>query len=307
MTKKTRSLILRWGLFVFFYLILSFLQKEENLKVVGKDQNPIFYEKISSVYFQDSSLPCLKVKIEEKYFPVLLDIGFQGTVSLRERDFKQIGEKSYKETASMYGFRGNLHKQEIYKIPKINIGDLTFHNPTLAKANPLLLDEGNIFEGSLPEDTGLIGLLLFKNTALYLDLCNSHVAICDSISTFEDKEGPLDAFTKIPLLSTSKFVEFSVMTEEGLLQCLLDSGATSNFIHRENYPDPTFEELLLNRRPHVHFSKFKIEGRDFGPTSFFPLQMKMPSQVQAILGMEFLLQHRVLIDFKNRHIYLASR
>ena len=148
--------------------------------------------------------------------------------------------------------------------------------------------------------------MLFNQYTLFLDLDHSTITICDSIETFREKGNHLlSTFTKIPFLDDRNLIEFIAMSPDGPLRCFLDSGCTFNHINVENLDNKPLDEMVQNEENFVDYLTFQIEGKDFGPITFRPFPIKLPIHIEAILGMEFLSEHLVFIDFKNRYIYIA--
>ena len=114
-------------------------------------------------------------------------------------------------------------------------------------------------------------------------------------------------------------------TEAGPLRCVLDTGSTWNLLnkdlqdqsldHRQIDLDHIHEKrpilntenenlLTLNPEDCWDAKTFQINGKEFGPVDF--MKMKSPLGLDAIIGMEFIEQHLIFIDFRNEKIYFSK-
>ena len=161
-------------------------------------------------------------------------------------------------------------------------------------------------DGTLVKVAGSLGWGLFHRVILCLDINFSMIGICDSIETFKNELHPLDTFSRVPLLDDHDFIEFEVMTPNGLMKCLLDSGFTSNCLNTVQHSDKSLGQLITNDKYAIKYETFQIGSKDFGPIIFRPIPLNFPFHIDAILGREFLADHVVVIDFINREIYIAK-
>jgi len=95
------------------------------------------------------------------------------------------------------------------------------------------------------------------------------------------------------------------MTSQGPLLCMIDTGCTKNLIFTSNPDGKSIQELFRDKENFTTFTTFQIGEKEFGATTFRPFPIAFPIKVEAILGMEFLVDHQVLIDFKNAEVYFA--
>lgn len=275
---------------------------------LDKTKNSAFLVRVPVALFAPGHIPCFNVEIEGKTFLTELDLGFNGDSSILGTILQGIVEKSFVTRSSICGLRGSKDQVDVYRIPKIKLGEITFSNLILEEESELLRQEAALVkEKKSPNYSiqGKLGWALFNRTSLFLDLGNSHIAICDSIETF-NKQGCLEEFTKVPLLLDRNLIEFETRTPDRPLRCLLDTGCTSNLINRDNPLEESLENMIRNEKNFVKFSTFQIGGKNLGTITFRPFPLKLPVYIEAVLGMEFLLKHRVFIDFKNHEIYFST-
>jgi hypothetical protein len=192
----------------------------------------------------------------------------------------------------------------------MKMGPIAFSPLKLSKENAQFNEEIllNIKKDtSLPAIFGTIGWRIFNRTGLLLDLGHSTIAVCDSVETFKNQGYSLEHFTKVPMLDDCQLIEFETMTSKGPLRCILDTGCTLNFLNSNKVKGKTISKMLRKDKNYKTFSSFKINETKFGPIEFCKIPIKLPYHLDAILGMDFLTDHVVFIDFNNRQIYFSKR
>jgi hypothetical protein len=289
-----------FGVSCFFYLTTS------------RASSPsLFYGKIE-IQKMPANIPGLEVEIENKKIPVIFDLGFSGYAMFDNFIVHEITDKNFLRQSWKYGLRGIKRYHDVYQIPKMRMGSLTYTNievndrdPAFNEESVIVLDQEKYISGVCPT-RGKLGWMLFNNLLLFLDMKKSKIVICGSPEKFEKEEHSLKSYTKTPLFIDRDLVEIETETPQGIVKCLLDTGCTYNIFNTKNGSDEPLGQMINDKTRFTIFDSFKIGDREFGPMSFHPAPVKLPIEIQAILGMEFFDQHRVLIDFKNRQVYFAK-
>ncbi len=165
---------------------------------------------------------------------------------------------------------------------------------------------------------------MFYQFNLLVDCKHDLFALCDSLDSLKREGYLVNFFTEAPVVFDHGFIEFEAMTEAGLLHCILDTGATWNFLNKDlenEHNEATFiankkNENLLFSNPEnkdlLNFdfketkmiSSFKIGENEFGPLTFNYIRSPIP--IDVILGMEFFHSHLVFIDFGNQKVYFYA-
>lgn len=267
-----------------------------------------YFVPVAIAKFTAMELPCVLLDIDNKIVSLELDLGFRGAVCLSTEILDHIEKKTFIRFKKTYGFRGEEYEAKLYKIPQISIGGMSFSNPTVQENLKKFEESASILKEGVKfsiQEQGRIGWELFKSVNLFLDLGNSKIAFCDSVRTLKKQGYLIETFIKTPLLSGKGVIEFQAMTPSGPLLCVLDTGATWNILNIENTEEKSIEQLALDPENVSNIPMFKIGDRDFGPISFHRIPIKLPIQVEAMLGMEFFSNHVVFIDFDENQIYFA--
>lgn len=152
---------------------------------------------------------------------------------------------------------------------------------------------------------GVIGWRVFSISNLFLDLGDSLIAFADSVEILKQNGyGELD-FIKIPLLLDRGLVELQAESPEGPLRCVLDTGSSASAIHRDLKEGQTLEQAMKDNISND--LSLTIGGKNFGPILFFHFPIESPLKVDAILGMEFLKEHVLFLDFAEGYAYLSKK
>lgn len=259
------------------------------------------------VQFSQTHLPYLSMEINGQPLCAVLDLGFMGNVRICKSFLESLQEKKFIRSATRYNVQGNPYPINFYQISKIQIGKMHFSDAEIEEESENFHKETRFSkrdQNSVSYLPGAIGWELFGDVNLFLDLDHSKIAFCDSFDTLVKQGYSPDSFIKVPLVIDRGLVEFKIITEKGPLWCMLDSGCTWNIL---NIPDPglSIEELILDPKMKTESSFLQIGGKDFGKTPFHCIPIRLPIYVGAVLGMEFLYDHLVFIDFRNEQIYFA--
>lgn len=276
-------------------------------RVVKKEGQPFFV----SVPIESftSRIPNISVIIENKTFLMGVDLGFKGYLSLNKRHLNSIRNKSPMPSKTMYNFRGNSYQNSCYEIPKAKIGQVVFSKLILQETDSQEEQDTLLHQGvdkSSSFRSGFVGWKLFENSNFLLDYKNSRIAFFDNIETLRKQGYKIENFTKVPLLTDRGILEFIAQTDKGPIRCFLDTGSTLNLIPGE-MEGTSFKEWIHNEKSHVHFSSFKIGGSEFGHLVFFKTPMQTPIDLEAVIGVVFLKDRLMFIDFPNKAIYFSSK
>ncbi len=275
-----------------------------------------------------SEIPCVDVIIADKTTRVKMDLGFCGSISLPPEFLGEVDQKSFVGRTSYYGMRGRKYYSDIYELPKIKIGNMALFRAEAEEINPEFEKDAillNREESPSAHHLGRIGWELFHNFNFFMDCENSIIAFCDSLKTLRKQGYPVDHFIETELLLDRNSIEFEVMTQAGLMRCVLDSGSTWNMLNKDIEgesndhmtltldnidqhvvlnPENT-DQMVFDPEDVYEMPVFKVGNKDFGAVTF--QKIKTPLEIDAIIGMEFLDSKLVFIDFSNRKIYFYEK
>ncbi|MBI5273048.1 MAG: hypothetical protein HY861_03595 [Chlamydiia bacterium] len=298
-------------LLVFSTVSCYFLPKQKVLPTTQTSQSDksVFYVPVPLTKLSSIQSPCLDVDIEGKVISMELDLGFRGDLTLTGHYIDQVSSKTFLLTKNMYGIRGKEYPTNIYRIPEIKIGAMTFIQPKLQKnSEEFIEDSVFVKDGSKPSarEPGRLGWELFYNVNLLVDIKNSTIAFCDGLDTLKKQGYLVETFTQAPLLIERGLVEFEAQTNEGTLRCMLDTGATFNMLNRGINGEKPIAQAIWEPENVLEYSSFKIGETNFAPVSFHRVPIKMPLRIDAILGMEFFQDHLIFLDFAGGYVYFSD-
>ena len=305
MSRKTLFLACISFVVVFYFAISMWYSPRKESTVLTKEKP--FFITIPITGFFLGQCPLVDIRIQDQTLSMGLDLGFRGDLRLDKSWMDQIHSKRLLGTKSMYGFRGNKHTVDVYSIPEIQMGLVTFHRLFLEEENEEFLQSCVLVDG---EDelfpAGRLGWELFSKINILLDLGNKTLFLCDSTGTLEEQGYPINTFAKTPLLLDRGLLEIEVTTFEDPLRCMLDTGASFNFLNSELKEGETIDQFLWNSEAQTELSLFQISGVDLGPITFHHLPIKLPIHIEAVLGADFFDDHLVFIDFLEKQVYIRS-
>ncbi|HNA62137.1 MAG TPA: hypothetical protein PKW79_03575 [Rhabdochlamydiaceae bacterium] len=296
--KKTVVIVACLGILIFsIYRYTKFRESQER------------FSRIYVTEFGSGGLPCFNVKIGEKKLIFGLDLGLDADLSATSDLIQEIKERSFVNTVLMSGMQGGIYEENVYKIPDFKLGRLTVYNPLLNEESPEWEKESAIIHKSDPNvlhPSGRMGWRLFQGITLFLDLKNGSIVLGAGIDDLLKNGYSFEGFTKTALLIDHNFIEFTSQTPNGPFRCMLDSGCTSNLINANDRNDEPLEKLILDESRFIPIDQFEIGGHNCGPIKLRPIPIQFQVPVEVILGMEFLLNHQVFIDFPHQEIYFST-
>ena len=278
--------------------------------------------------FSRSNSPKLEVKIEDQIISSQIDLGWGGGVALPSAILHHLCNKTFVGRYPFSGLKGKIYESDVYDLPHIHFGKMKVFPMRVKEENLEFLEDSVLKKGEqeISENgQGRVGWYVFKPFNVLLDCEHSAVVMCDSLATLQEQGFPIDSFIEAPLLLDRDSIDFEVITDTGPLRCMLDTGATWNLLNKGlqnenqdhrlidldhlNEQSPTFnpnnEDLLVfNSEDRWDAKTFQINGNEFGPVNF--VKMKSPLGLDAIIGMEFIDNHLIFIDFRNEKIYFSK-
>lgn len=310
MKRKTITIVLVFltVLTIFGYLFLKRPNSKKN-ETYQATCKPYFVP-VSISKFSSIQAPCLDVQIGNETFSMELDLGMRGALSISTAYIDRVISKQFVEDQPRYGFRGKEYQTNFYQISDISIGDMFFIRPILQESceefcnDSVIIKKGNT---PSPREHGRLGWELFYNVNLLIDIKKSQIAFCDSINTLKKQGYPVGDFVKAPLLIERGLIEFETQVSERSFCCLLDTGCTKNLVNSEAEEGKSIEDIIFDPNYVVEYPSFKISETEFGPIKFHRIPIKMPIQIDMVLGMEFFENFLVFIDFSNRHVYFSKQ
>ena len=298
-----------------------------------KSSYPNYHLCIKGSYFEEVPIsespthtPCIEIEVEGKKIKGEIDLGSSSIFALPKIFLAKLNQKSFLKQVSYYGIRGKKYYSDLYEIPRIQIGGITIHKVRAKEINTKFNNDSDLSnEKNSDQDLARIGWGLFSLLNVFLDCENGTLAFCDSLDTLKNHGYPVDSFVETPISLDRNLIEFEVKTHKGKIRCVLDTGCTLNMlnkdlenksnkhmifnpdnINRHEVLNPSNSDLsVIELKNQYDIPVFKIGKKDFGKTTF--TKIKIPLEIDAFIGMEFLRSKLVFIDFPNSKAYFYDK
>lgn len=255
-------------------------------KIAYLEPTHIYFERFP-ITFSNFGIPIVNVNIQGEIYPLEIDLGSSFLFSLNPESLEKIKKHRY-GTASWSDFKGNKYQSLAYAIPDIKLGNLSVLDALVSEDRKDFHINASL-HGLPSKQIGSMGRPILEKYNLLLDFRNS--TIYASNSHLDLQKAGLFSYNPltIPFELHRDGILLCIETDRGNYRLILDTAATHTAI-RSPYPNST--------------SKFKLMGHDFGKQSIIPIDLNPNLDYDGYLGMDFLREHPIFIDYTNKLIYL---
>lgn len=184
-----------------------------------------------------------------------------------------------------------------FRVPIVTIGDQTFRNMAAQQARAPEAGEG-------PPVPNGIGRELLSRYFVVVDYAHASITLWPPNT--KNAASMNCGRTPIPMEHTVEdgLVVSDFVTQSGRIRLLLDTGATGSVLAEAIAEKRQLATTVRGpQSPKFYQSKMlSAAGQDFGPVEFVILPLKLPGDIDGMLGQNFF-EHRVVcIDYKRREI-----
>lgn len=240
-----------------------------------------------------------------------VDLGSKLEMTLQSEYLRQIsrspiGKESWKN------FKGSEFVRSSYKISEAKIGSLKYEDIIVTEEFLEEIGECIVWRDPNAEKTprktvGSLGRTLFKsnNTNLLVDIRQSKMIVTNDFKKLRDSGYDLTTYVRIPFVPNPKGMILKVNTDIGDLNLLLDTGFTCTMLREQLYPLGIEKTFDYRGFPTLTSKTFSIGDRDFGSKDLYFLNMaKELQEFDGALGMDFIRDHVIYVDFSKNEIYI---
>lgn len=258
-----------------------------------------------------NGIPLVEIKLHDQKHLLELDLGSKLQLVLTKSVLDSL-DKIPNGSLITRDMSGRPYETPAYTISSINVGGLVI-DEVVAKeeSNDYVLNttftencQKNIEKGI--HSDGSIGSAPFSDKNLLLDFDYLLFFISNNIPELKKLGYNLEEFIKVPYISSRHLIILKVNTDLGESKFALDTGCSASFIRSSfiSHITPQGKKFGL---PFITTSKFEIGGKDFGPLNLctYDITPKL-SELDGLLGMDFLFNHVVYIDRENKQVYIQS-
>lgn len=239
------------------------------------------------VFFDESNTPHLTVCIEDSTYSFVMDLGLSFSFSLHQDLLKTI-QKSSSGTTDWSDFRGKKYEAPKYRIPKINIGNLSFID-TLVVQERKDFYESTALYGAPHYPIGAVGASILEKYNLFLDFPHNNVYASKTLSQLQAKGLFSNYFLQLSFYIDDGNIILPIALGNTVRRLILDTGATYTVMRKELQ-----EEI----------SDFCIAGHSFGKRSILFIDIHPRLNFDGCLGMDFLCEYPLFIDYCNKFIFI---
>lgn len=261
------------------------------------------FQAVIPVTFSSSELPVFNIAIDQNLYAVELDLGSAMSLVLKEQDLNQI-KKQEDGIQKWSGIKGDCYTSRAFIVPQIAIKNLIFKNLRVIE-HTIETENSAVLLGPPCSEklSGIFGREALEDHLLFLDFPNNRMILCDNNQFLTDQGVLLNEYIKAPFILDKMGILFEVETDFGTQTFLLDTGSTLNMISDESVKHLEWRRDSTDTFGVGETEKFMIGGKNFGKTDLVSYKIHTCNKYEGILGMEFLREHPVYIDFPGKALY----
>lgn len=250
-------------------------------------------------------IPCATIEIEGNRYSVEIDLGSKTALSLHSDVLRKIQKESI-GVSKRIDFQGNYYETKAFLIPQVQLGSLVLKKARAKEEAISFSTTGSIIQSvNEPTYAGRVGRDLFSGKNIFMDFQNGFFAVTNDVRFLKQKGYNLFQSVQTSFEFTSDGIIFECDTDLGCLHLILDTGSTLSVIRK---PKNNGSKDSTKGIPLFSSSKFSISGVNFGPKEFGLIQLSDEyKEIDGLLGMDFLKEHFVYLDFKKNRAYFGTR
>jgi hypothetical protein len=277
----------------------------------------IFYKKNLTIEipleYSSGNIPIVQAKIGGKTLILEIDLGSEFPLTIYEDTLKDLPKIFYKKMRTKDVFE-NVYTCNGYIIPKFEINKLKFKNiiafsekNDFKENTTLWIDKELEKSRNYYQEVGCIGFYLLEKFNLYFDFPNHSLIACKKKSALE-KKVDFSEFFKVDFIKSKLGIVLQIETDYGIKNVLLDTGCTCNYFRASQFEGKkSLKDQKREGMSYYNTEKFIIGGVDFGKQLLYSIDISPNLKgVDGFLGMDFLKNHRVFIDYKEKAIYFSK-
>jgi hypothetical protein len=234
-----------------------------------------------------SEIPILRIGIEGKSIPLLLDLGSACEFELSKEVLNAVAKKERVDTRTVTELDGRIKTSPTYLLQRVQIRNGEAIHTIASEAD-------HIFPSFA---LGRIGRNILQTSNLLLDFQRSLLFV---LRNFEDLgfEGyKISDFHEVPFEMTRWGAVFSVETDFGIKRCFINTSDVCSSIR---------DSKTQNRR--ISTTKFKIGDVDLGNTELNEANIDLIfDDIDGYLGIDFFMKTVVFLDYQNRKALISRK
>jgi hypothetical protein len=261
------------------------------------------YFSVLNVQYTDCNMPTTKIIIEDKTYTVGIDLGSKKPLFLSRDNLHKLQKNELKEKFKWRDFKGNHYSSNDYSLPKVKLGNIILKKINVSEGSEEC-EKNTKIAGNPELFTQSIGRPIFEKFKILLDFKNNRIILSNDIKRLKKMGFDISSFLKVPCKMGRTGLILNVETDFGKKKLSIDTGATFTFI-RNLKEFKNFQQK--HELPFLRTEKFFIENLNFGFREIFLFDLTPElNEIDGFLGMDFLKNHVMYIDFPNKIVYLKK-
>ena len=262
----------------------------------------------------------LKVNIEGKDLLMEIDTGACNCFTLFTKFFDKIKNKKPAETSQWKDINGNEYISKNWLIDSIKMCKKLWVNnvPVEEESEDFILKGSKIDSDDPPSNAtleaieklaGRMGISSLRGCPRWLlDFPRSRLIMIEKLDdSLRRLNLSLKNFTEVALDPSFTHMVIDIDTDIGIKKFIVDTGANLTVLK----PNPVaYDEngKIADKKEWITFSEFFINGKNFGPHEVLLFnRLHAEKNTDGFLGMDFLENRAILIDFENNKVFIGEK
>lgn len=224
--------------------------------------------------------------IQGQKFLLLIDTGSGYAISLNKRLTQDLELIKTGKTANFFMTSGEAFHSDEILIPEVHFGPITFTN-ILGREDGEWLDQNPL------KIEGILGRPFLQNHYVLIDLVDNKLILSETQAEIEDLGYPLDQWTATPFSLTNVGIILDVQIQNLPAQLALDTGSSHTIV----------KNSFKTRNNLDQVDTLTACGLPFN--DFVQRDLVEPAEVDGFLGINFLNNRKLFIDFQQKQIRLS--
>lgn len=285
-------------LVVFGYLVFSYQKNSPKHHLVRKGS----YTRIPLQWIDHSVF--IDVEIEKEKYLVKFDLGSSSQFTFFNEILEKINQKKFIEFVNMIDVKGNQYRVSSYSIPSINAKNLSCTNSIVYEEPLQFVTQGARLWSSADDQevpiffAGRVGRECFTSHNLFIDFPNSMMFVTRDLNQLKMDYWPICDLFEVPFEMGLWGIILSVETDSGIKKLILDTGASASVLKKKCLKNTPLKQVDLGKEVFTT-KKFIMNHKEFGSFDFAVFELTDSIDADGFLGMDFLKNYAVYLDFKN--------
>lgn len=277
----------------------------------------LLYNKIEEAHvipvrLDASLIPEVLVEIDGHPYTLEIDLGSKHQLVLKQGVLDPLENPPCGSIQSK-NFKGETWEFPAYRIGNLKLGALSFQDVIAVEKNEECFysqvvsgpSEGK--EEELLQKIGAIGRPLLEQNNLLFDIPKGVLVSCRQKKSLKSLGYSLKTFAQTPFHKGQVYPIITVKTDIGTLNLAIDTGCTFSYIRPSRVEKELVEEEQAPGLSRFISYHLEIGNQDFGKKDFYLLEITSElSEIDGVLGMDFIQNHLVYIDQKEQKIYIKE-